>query len=382
LAALAATSAFAQSSVTISGNLDQTYYNQNGERKWIHNGNSTSLIMLSGTEDLGGGLKAKFALTSELNLMAGQAGAGSTGARAANGQTPDMWNRGANVTLEDSKLGGVTVGRQTDNWFSTSGAFNTAGSASFGSGATLSYVGNTAALGKVTNFTGATHLPGYTADASGNGNTTFTGANAANDGNTGTAAQVFKSGVGYTSPTISGFTFGYLRGQQTMSGYANYGTSWALNYANGPLKAGYAITDNKDANGESAWKQTFAGVSYNMGKVTLIANNNKTKFGGTAAAVPSLTANAIGVNYVFSDKIDANLSYATIKDDSTANNKGTITGVTARYALSKRSSLYAGFGKTKNEGTQMNIGAIYGATTNVDKNASANAAMIGIKHTF
>jgi len=124
LAALAATSAFAQSSVTLSGNLDQTYYNASGVRKFIHNGNSTSLIAISGEEGLGGGQKTKFNLVSELNLMAGQVGANSTGSATAangktenNGQVADMFNRGANVTFEDAQFGGVTIGRQTDSWF-------------------------------------------------------------------------------------------------------------------------------------------------------------------------------------------------------------------------------------------------------------------------
>jgi predicted porin len=378
LAALAATSAFAQSSVTLSGNLDQTYYNASGVRKFIHNGNSTSLINIAGVESLGGGQNLKFSLTSELNLMAGQVGAGSTGAATAaagktegNGQVADMFNRGANVTYEDAKLGGLTIGRQTDSWFSTAGAFNTTGSASMGSGQTLSFVGNTAALSKITAFTCSTHLPGYTVGTNGN--------NAVNDGNTGTAAQVFKSGVGYTSPKIAGATFHYLRGQQTLSGTANYGTSYSINWAQGPIKAGYGVTDNKDANGASAWKNTFMGASYTMGQYTLIANNNKTSFGGTAAAVKEITATAMGVNYKMNDKIDFSLSQASIKDTGT--NKGTLTGVVGRYAVSKRTQVYAGWGTAKNQGTNMDIGAVYAGTT-AGAGKSASSTMLGLKHTF
>ncbi len=373
LAALAATSAFAQSSVTLSGNLDQTYYNASGVRKFIHNGNSTSLINIAGVESLGGGQNLKFALTAELDLMKGQVGSSSTGSAntaGANGQTADMFNRGANVTYEDAKLGGLTIGRQTDSWFSTAGAFNTTGSASMGSGQTLSFVGNSAALSKITAFTGSTHLPGYTATS---------GLNAANDGNTGTAAQVFKSGVGYTSPKIAGATFHYLRGQQTLSGTANYGTSYSINWAQGPIKAGYGVTDNKDANGASAWKNTFMGASYTMGQYTLIANNNKTSFGGTAAAVAEITATAVGVNYKMNDKVDFSLSQASIKDTGT--NKGTLTGVVGRYAVSKRTQVYAGWGNAKNEGTNMDIGAVYAGTT-AGAGKSASSTMLGLKHTF
>ena len=375
---MAATSAFAQSSVTLSGNLDQTYYNASGVRKFIHNGNSTSLIAISGEEGLGGGQKTKFNLVSELNLMAGQVGANSTGSATAangktenNGQVADMFNRGANVTFEDAQFGGVTIGRQTDSWFSTSGSFNTAGSASMGSGTTLSYVGNTAAIGSVTSFTAATHLPGYAVGTNGN--------NAVNTGNTGTAAQVFKSGIGYTSPTVSGLTFHYLNGQQTRSDNTNYGNSWSLNYTNGPLKAGYAVTDSKDANGDSAWKNTFVGGSYTYGQYTLIANTNSTVFGGTAAAVASLTASAIGLNYKLNDKVDFNVNQASIKDSGT--NKGTITGVTGRYNVSKRTQFYAGYGKAKNEGATMNIGAVYGGTA-AGVGTTASSVMAGLKHTF
>ncbi len=70
LAALAATTAFAQSSVTISGNADVAYANKeaiNGTgAKFLKStgvgdgANVPNRIILTVTEDLGGGLKAQF----------------------------------------------------------------------------------------------------------------------------------------------------------------------------------------------------------------------------------------------------------------------------------------------------------------------------------
>ena len=66
LAALAATASFAQSSVTITGNLDFAYSNTTGT-SLTNNGTtfatttgtgSTSVINLDAIEDLGGGMKA------------------------------------------------------------------------------------------------------------------------------------------------------------------------------------------------------------------------------------------------------------------------------------------------------------------------------------
>ncbi|MEO3715115.1 porin [Roseateles flavus] len=105
VAALAAVSAsaFAQSSVTLWGRMNTTVESQKfgtGDRKVVVQNNS-SRIGLKGAEDLGGGLKASFALEHGLNS--------DTGAQTSPGA---FWNREAQVQLSGS-FGAVRLGQWT-----------------------------------------------------------------------------------------------------------------------------------------------------------------------------------------------------------------------------------------------------------------------------
>jgi len=89
IASLAAVSAFAQSSVSITGNIDAGFqantYKGVNVSGIANNGASTSTIQLNGVEDLGGGLRATFKLNSDFNPTAGQGNAGYGG--VATGQS-------------------------------------------------------------------------------------------------------------------------------------------------------------------------------------------------------------------------------------------------------------------------------------------------------
>ena len=386
LAALAATGAFAQN-VTIGGNFDQTVYSQNSgaalSNGWIHNGNSTSLWNMTGSEDLGGGMKASFNLVSELNLMKGQIGATSTGASVGTtngGQFADIFNRGANVALSGD-FGTVTIGRQTDLWFSTQGSLNTSASNSYGFGNLTSYVSNAAAVYKVQGMSAANAalaLPNYL------GASTLVGG-VDNGGRTGTAGDVFAGGVGYNTPVMSGFQAGF---QSLTSDYANGGAgtgiAYNVTYNNGPLKLAAATTSKNDAAGASnGWVNTVYGGSYNLGAHTFILAVNKTSFSGVAATLDNMTTTGLGWNMVVTPKFDFNVSYSTLADDTNSANKATQIGLTGRYKLSARTSLYAGLGNVKNEGGSY-VGSIYGGggNTTADQNSTISSYMMGLKHTF
>ena len=93
LATLAATASFAQSTVTLSGNVKagvaQTKYS--GSATAANNGSATGLadgssrFILSGTEDLGGGLKANFQVDTRYRLD--DNGAAPTSSPLAGGNT-------------------------------------------------------------------------------------------------------------------------------------------------------------------------------------------------------------------------------------------------------------------------------------------------------
>jgi predicted porin len=102
LAATAAAPAFAQS-VTLWGRLNTTVESQkfgSQDRKIVVQNNS-SRLGFKGSEDLGGGLKASFALEHGVNSDTGAATGGTT-----------FWNRGSWVQLEGA-FGSVRLGK----WF-------------------------------------------------------------------------------------------------------------------------------------------------------------------------------------------------------------------------------------------------------------------------
>lgn len=73
LAALAATSAFAQSTVTLSGSAGFAYEQASagGDATLTNPDVTTTTVAMSGSEDLGGGLKANFYMQQRLNGMTG-----------------------------------------------------------------------------------------------------------------------------------------------------------------------------------------------------------------------------------------------------------------------------------------------------------------------
>ncbi|WIV97367.1 porin [Paucibacter aquatile] len=108
IAALAAPAAFAQSSVTLWGRINTTVESQKvgaGDRKVVV-ANNASRLGFKGQEDLGGGLKASFALEHGLNSDNGAA-------------TGDFWGREASVQLSGA-FGAVRLGRWTPgSYFAT-----------------------------------------------------------------------------------------------------------------------------------------------------------------------------------------------------------------------------------------------------------------------
>ena len=112
LAALAATGAFAQSSVTLSGQLDVGYQKAIGSAAdAAQTETHGSRVRLLGTEDLGGGLKASFNLEHRLNLKNG-GNSGFAASAPTNGLNQDtFWNGTSTVGLSGS-FGTVDMGRQ------------------------------------------------------------------------------------------------------------------------------------------------------------------------------------------------------------------------------------------------------------------------------
>lgn len=109
-------SAFAQSSITLSGVADAAVRSVSNERtatnrSMVSGGNATSRIILRGQEDLGGGLWAGFHLEHGLLLNNGTQASSTTG---------QFWDRRATVGLGSKSLGELRAGRDFvptyNNW--------------------------------------------------------------------------------------------------------------------------------------------------------------------------------------------------------------------------------------------------------------------------
>ena len=343
LAALAVTSAFAQSSVTLSGVADVglTYSNVKKQNQFpvpgnfnnvnalgIGSGNNNRLIF-SGVEDLGGGLAATFAFQMRFDPTTGNSEGG--GARP-------LFQGESTVGLRGG-FGSLKLGR----WLSAVQLLN---------GGTIDPWG-------VSTVAGMPYAAGYS-----------TSYEAGGEGRIGQA-------MFYATPNLGGFT-----GHLTL-GFAKGATgktlqSLAGSYNNGPINAMLGYERNKEGD-----KLTQLGANYDLGVAKLYAGYGRVKGGtladrGTTAyasgastafigGLNSGTASAAGQGNVTaggtvtSATIGANIplgaatirvGYGRVAGDvigavrTTADNK---LGLGVNYALSKRTSIYSDIALTTNK---------------------------------
>ena len=376
LAAVAAsTGAMAQSTVSISGLLEispvsnakittqgtpsaasQTNKNSRvgGPNSW-----STSVLTISGTEDLGGGLRASFLLMS---------GAGTQPNSTSNALDTGIGNRQRTLSLAGN-FGTVTFGRFIPAAAAGFHAFSGAGSSTLaGSIYGLSQSDN--------NLNGAFGQNGLHTSA----------VNFERQNNL----------IQYTSPTMNGFTVNvaYANNKNDLSGTANQGatsgkqTSLHVGYTAGPLSVGVGINSRKDekegtaadiekADADLQW----IGASYDFGVARVFATHatrdDKTSKGAAAlTAVTDIKVTGFGVS-VPVGAFTLRASTYSGKDKrgtgDTDNMKLSGNQLSVSYALSKRTTVVAAMGKNeyKRDGS-----ASTAATRKV------TASTLAVNHTF
>ncbi len=392
IAALAATGAFAQSSVTLYGNLDQTVFGaKQSDGKQVlssnSNGGSTSAWGLKGVEDLGNGLKAEFNLLSEITLATGQtssSGTTATKTSASSNAQSTTFNRGAWIGLSDAKYGSFKVGRQNDAVWEQAGKFNNTGINSFGWNNLTAAATGFSTTATANTFNG---LAVGTAANNGLGNNVAadiaSGAAANNPSASGTA-YAFTAGISYETPSFNGFSAKYGASTPKTS-YADLSSEGArsqlaIAYSKGPLTASVGQSTLNSVNGDTGAKVTLVGAAYTMGAIKLTAAQQTTKFSGEWAAAHDLDVTGLGVAYT-QGKMEYNLGYTIMKDKEDSTYKTTQTGLTARYNFSKRTSVYAGYGNGKNTGTNNKTGIIY-AGSGLTAAGNNSAYLVGLKHSF
>jgi len=381
LAALAATGAFAQSTVTLYGLADIAYGAQKttGEAgrsiksSGVQDGaQAGSRIGFRGTEDLGGGLSAQFVIEQGI------------------------------APTNDEMFGtrSAAAGHQVDGFSAAGSAAVLGGSAGAYSNGTSrqAYLGLSSGMGTVrvgyqyTNLYELSSLSGYALGSEG-----IPGADKGHLAGYTVAGGTRANAITYISPTFSGVTVRAQYGSGSagrdtyeassintasqLSVDKNVRTSIMAQYNAGPLSAAIALTDNKitqsvraagtstiNAYGaisaastsattnaaERAAKLTQIAASYDFGmaKVALTVNNGKN--GGTSTSTQS--SDFTGYNLSVAAPFGELVPFASIGKAKTKNSVTSVitedydmTQFGARYLLSKRTTAYVMVGTTKND---------------------------------
>jgi predicted porin len=282
LAAVSAVSAFAQSTVTLSGFWDAGYKvtnaadNTSDKKEIAGNNIATSRLIFSGAEDLGGGMKAEFkgvGLFSTTSPLSGNgATAAASGAVSAYGfsENNNFFNDELWVGLSGN-FGAVKIGAPDLSPHTTNGKIQPFGTAMGGA-----YAGS-----GVSRF-GATNtgygIAGYM-KASANGR----------------PVRAEKS-VRYDTPTYMGFSASYSYAAQNSnqtdatktSANSNGINDYSLNYTQGPLTLAYAATTI----GSGAYvAQGFTSATAALATSALTANSEikLVMYGGNYAFANGLT---------------------------------------------------------------------------------------------
>ena len=291
VAALVATGAFAD--VTISGVFEATVATVGGNRTVVKGTNGGSEISFGVSEDLGNGLKAIGSSTLCFNQASGDkdwtatCGAPTAG-QTASAVTSPIAHYNSYVGVSSADAGTVKIGQQFSNTFLVSG------------------IGDTFGRAAVSNYKAG-----------------------------GAQAQIANS-LNYVSPSFSGVSVAY---QQALDNTVASYTSYAINYTNGALTAGYASGKT------GATTEQVFGANYDFGVAKISA--------GSTTSTGVKTATGYGVAVPFGAVVFA------VGTSSDKDGNATQYGVT--YMMSKRTSVYAANGV---------------------KDGSPSTTLLGLRHNF
>lgn len=400
LAALASVSAFAQSSVTISGRVDLGLIKESVSYNFataptaaqslavaapglrLGSANGTSRIQFAGVEDLGGGMAATFVLQQRFNAEAG-VNDGSTGGRPTFQGESSVGLRGA--------FGAVRLGRALTALQLPVGGFEpwgteTTGSVHFVTNAysTDPRTANSGGLGRTDGiFYNSPNFSGFNFAVSiglKQGDTPIATANSI----TGSATAAMANGSAIGSTTLRG-----LSATSTSIGGGKNLTSLYAGYANGPLSVGIATETNRDND-----KLTALFGSYNLGVANLMATTSKTKnspngitsIGATTPVGVLNSSNfSLGATIPFGAAV-GKVGYARASQEHRligADSKVTKFGFGMDYNLSKRTKFYTDVGITKLTPNAIAAAALGTATgTPAVNGRKVTGIDFGVNHNF
>jgi len=434
LATLAATTAFAQSSVTISGTLDAGLMNQKFENGASANNvsagsNGASRLRFVGVEDIGGGTKANFWLEMQPDFSNGTTNAAG------------LFNRGAWMGLSDTTFGELRIGRMGTNSVAAvcdidqqgcytgvyGGGILFSGIASAGGNYSYWMAANPT-RGGITQATGTYYQATAAGTSSSGAAVTTVVAGSINANNSTEIKNVLASSTGalnqtnpssfaqdstryvrsirYSLPTfVPGLAINanYAFGQTLISGgHSGDSMGFDANYVNGPLKLTYAYqkadgekTQFVATNGSATTypgitlgavgangELTTVGAIYNFGFMSLGAGYQNEKTNGAANVVQFTKGEGYALTALFPvGSLTPYVKYGERK--YSGGTLGTFTptqmgNVGVRYALSKRTYVYADYVKNNaSHADQAKASADVNRTTSIVEQTN-----VGITHSF
>jgi len=346
LALVASSAALAET--TIYGTLDAAVGNTTnsagttqgvyfaGAGGWVAGNN----MGFKGSEDLEGGMKATYNLEIGLNLNKGGADNGGSGAAAAT--DANIFTRTAAIGLS-SEMGSLTLGQQLSPYI-VAQAVGTAGNGNFFVNRIIMGGGlNNAAVGSTVSGQGGFFMP---------------------------------NAVVYATPTIGGISASVMKTfRNDAAGAAitagSVGDAYTAGMVNGSF-GGVNVTggfqDRKDT-----YKSWTGSASYAMGPATVYGNYTRHTDEG-ATAVGSWSAS---LAYAVTEPLTLTAQYAR-------NNLAvaqTLTNFGAQYALSKRTSVYATYGRGTN-GAQSVYDNRTAYTADGSDSSTSTSALVGVTHSF
>jgi predicted porin len=346
------TTASAQTNVTIYGIVDAglTYVTNDGpvgNRTSVDSGLlQTSRWGFRGVEDLGNGLKARFGLEGTLAIDNGTAGA-ATGTPS----NTSLFDREATVGLSGS-FGSIDFGRQNILGIGTVGLADPMG---------LAF----AATNPNVLFSAMNHAGVYGPYGANNGGTALRQNNA----------------IKYISPTFAGAGFALMRGfgeQAGGIGRSKYEGVSAF-YSNGPFGVAGAYAQMTNAADSETLRSYAVGAKYTTQAVVVKATYSANKVDVTDRKI---SVAGVGVDVPLSPALTLTGAVYNTRHTGDASDDSQQYIAIAKYALSKRSVLYASYGRANTDtivtATQINLAQGFVAVGS----DNANRVALGVMHLF
>lgn len=347
VAALASAGAYAQSNVTVYGIVDAgvANYNIGGKKDQfaVESGMlSGSRLGFKGAEDLGNGLKAIFALEYALAVD------DNTGVGALDSGWSSTAARQQLVGLSSAKFGTVALGRLQTAGYDFACAYNPVAGGAFD---TIGRLG---------------------------------------------AATVLSCGSGgrrdnamaYISPSFAGLTLAVNHARVTESANTNathkdaYATILHAKYENGPIGAGviFSKVSGRNADGDNDVTEYGIGASYDFKVVKLFAEYQNQRAGDTNH--DSKFALGASVPVMAHGTVLASVGLNKIDSTNTSSSDARAYSLVYNHALSKRTTLYAGYTFVDNQDNSAKALAGSNAYGVPQTGLDGSITAVGMRHAF